>query len=538
MSIQSNNKKLVPKKYSVEEKIKIFEEFKKTGEEITGKTVFNGYPIGQWGIQIRNLINKSKGEKKYIKITEEQMVKLKELGILERQKDSMIDEKIQDLKIWMEKYPKAKVSRDSVSEGNLKQYATSNEDYEKLLEEYKKMQNHYAYIRDRRSKGKLPTEKEKECKEANIGGVFGFSTQIENLAKRFGLKEKQVEYLLDNYGSIKHFVKLYRNGKLKGDDLSFAKETIKNAFALDENIYSDNYDNLVNDLVGNSHKNLTLYSIANVQDLLKILTPREYKVIETRYGLKDGNAKNLEDTGKEIKVTRERARQVEAKAFRKLRHNSGVKKAIYNYLKENELVLDEEVSPISALEQDIENSNLIFKTVDKKNWDINKEVISQKAVPLEKLKEELEKRKYLIEEEKRKKNRRMLSDSSSINELGLTVRAYNCLYKFGIRTVGEARNLNDDELKKIENLGKKTFSEIKEKLSQIISEKEEATNDKSVKNPEPSELEKLRTKRDELQEIVNQQKEKTEQAQALLDQCSKILGESKEKSNHDFKDGK
>jgi RNA polymerase primary sigma factor len=50
------------------------------------------------------------------------------------------------------------------------------------------------------------------------------------------------------------------------------------------------------------------------------LTPREQKVIRQRYGLDDGRARTLEEVGREFKVTRERIRQIEAKALRKLRN--------------------------------------------------------------------------------------------------------------------------------------------------------------------------------------------------------------------------
>ena len=61
-------------------------------------------------------------------------------------------------------------------------------------------------------------------------------------------------------------------------------------------------------------------------EVLKTLTPREEKVLKLRFGLDDGNPKTLEEVGKEFNVTRERIRQIEAKALRKLRHPSRSKK--------------------------------------------------------------------------------------------------------------------------------------------------------------------------------------------------------------------
>jgi RNA polymerase primary sigma factor len=62
------------------------------------------------------------------------------------------------------------------------------------------------------------------------------------------------------------------------------------------------------------------------ETLLKTLTPREEKVIKMRFGLVDGNEHTLEEVGQMFAVTRERIRQIEAKALRKLRHPSRSRK--------------------------------------------------------------------------------------------------------------------------------------------------------------------------------------------------------------------
>lgn len=63
-----------------------------------------------------------------------------------------------------------------------------------------------------------------------------------------------------------------------------------------------------------------------VEDVLDSLTPRERRVLQLRFGLDDGRSRTLEEVGKEFGVTRERIRQIEAKALRKLRHPSRSKK--------------------------------------------------------------------------------------------------------------------------------------------------------------------------------------------------------------------
>ena len=77
----------------------------------------------------------------------------------------------------------------------------------------------------------------------------------------------------------------------------------------------------------------TLYDLADLQKLkeelnevLKTLSDREARVLRLRFGLDDGRTRTLEEVGKEFNVTRERIRQIEAKALRKLRHPNRIKK--------------------------------------------------------------------------------------------------------------------------------------------------------------------------------------------------------------------
>ena len=63
-----------------------------------------------------------------------------------------------------------------------------------------------------------------------------------------------------------------------------------------------------------------------LNEVLSTLSDREARVLRLRFGLEDGRARTLEEVGKEFNVTRERIRQIEAKALRKLRHPSRSRK--------------------------------------------------------------------------------------------------------------------------------------------------------------------------------------------------------------------
>ena len=64
----------------------------------------------------------------------------------------------------------------------------------------------------------------------------------------------------------------------------------------------------------------------HIDDVLSTLNPRERRVLQLRFGLDDGRSRTLEEVGREFGVTRERIRQIEAKALRKLRHPSRSRK--------------------------------------------------------------------------------------------------------------------------------------------------------------------------------------------------------------------
>ena len=63
-----------------------------------------------------------------------------------------------------------------------------------------------------------------------------------------------------------------------------------------------------------------------INQVLSTLTEREEKVLRLRFGLEDGRSRTLEEVGREFNVTRERIRQIEAKALRKLKHPSRSKR--------------------------------------------------------------------------------------------------------------------------------------------------------------------------------------------------------------------
>ena len=87
------------------------------------------------------------------------------------------------------------------------------------------------------------------------------------------------------------------------------------------------FGDFIEDKAAENPSEMTSYSLLKekLSDVLASLTERERKVLELRFGLADGYARTLEEVGKQYKVTRERIRQIEAKALRKMRHPTRIR---------------------------------------------------------------------------------------------------------------------------------------------------------------------------------------------------------------------
>ncbi|MFO1499431.1 MAG: RNA polymerase sigma factor RpoD [Verrucomicrobiota bacterium] len=99
-----------------------------------------------------------------------------------------------------------------------------------------------------------------------------------------------------------------------------------------------NFGDFIEDKSAENPSDMTSYSLLKdkLGDVLTSLTERERKVLELRFGLGDGYSRTLEEVGKQFKVTRERIRQIEAKALRKMRHPTRIRQ-LQGFLENEEL---------------------------------------------------------------------------------------------------------------------------------------------------------------------------------------------------------
>jgi RNA polymerase primary sigma factor len=102
-----------------------------------------------------------------------------------------------------------------------------------------------------------------------------------------------------------------------------------------------NFGDFIEDKAADNPLDMTSFSLlrGRLSDVLCSLTERERKVLELRFGLGDGYSRTLEEVGEQFRVTRERIRQIEAKALRKMRHPTRIRQ-LHGFLEIKELKLD------------------------------------------------------------------------------------------------------------------------------------------------------------------------------------------------------
>jgi len=133
---------------------------------------------------------------------------------------------------------------------------------------------------------------------------------IEELAAEMEMEPEKIEYVM----------------KIKQDITS-----------LDANVRDDDDESVLGDFIEDTDAKTPDESAAiqllkeQVKEMLSVLTEREQKILKMRFGLEDGKSHTLEEVGQEFSVTRERIRQIEAKALSKLRKHKDSKK-LYEYL--------------------------------------------------------------------------------------------------------------------------------------------------------------------------------------------------------------
>lgn len=185
---------------SVSKKIDLFERYLKenSNESIHSNTIFEGYNIGRILIQLRYLMKNN-----LIKYNSEEFKRMENLGLLENTKET-IYVKIKRLKQFCEKHP----------------YAFSNiyrlrKDFNKKEKmEFEQVFKDYTYIRERKSRGKLPQKLEEELNNSQIGGVFK-KEDIGELYEKYEIGDKEKRQIINEFGNMENLKKSYKKYMIK-----------------------------------------------------------------------------------------------------------------------------------------------------------------------------------------------------------------------------------------------------------------------------------------------------------------------------------
>ena len=167
----------------------------------------------------------------------------------------------------------------------------------------------------------------------NAGGINVHSHNINNIISRFsssssaGLSAAQAKKLLQKYGRDPTAAEIAREMGISEERVREIQKIAQDPVSLETPI-GEEEDSHLGDFIEDETTVTPSDSVSTTMlketllGVLNSLTPREEKVLRLRYGVDDGRPRTLEEVGKEFNVTRERIRQIEAKALRKLRHPS------------------------------------------------------------------------------------------------------------------------------------------------------------------------------------------------------------------------
>lgn len=187
--------------------------------------------------------------------------------------------------------------------------------------------------------------------------------------------------------------------------------------------------------------------VAGLEHALLTLSDREQKVLEERFQ----ESKTLEEVGRDLNVTRERIRQIEAKALRKLRHPSRRNFIMHGYFGGAEL---------KELKAKAEELDAREKSLQERERKLN-EVLEKYKPKFDAL--------HITIESPLEEVQEAFRNNMPIEEMDLSVRSFNCLRRANIRTVLDLINYCENDgrelkLLRVKNLGRKSMQEVLERL--------------------------------------------------------------------------
>ena len=426
---------------------------------------------------------------------------------------SLVEERINALCEWRKKYPLLPV--DFFEPDFIEYYSKSNEETKRIESEYKERCKYYTYLRTKRNKAELSEDQISRCKEGDIRGVFGYPTELENLAKKYGKSEIDMSSILDMYGSIDNLYDLFkRKDKRLLSDIDIGELDGIVAYIVNiDGIGMSGYDRLWKEIT-DSYKlkddgTICFYSSEALQiQMNEELTDKERDILNRIYGLNGEASKSYNMIAKEKNVSKDSIRQIHDKALKKIKYKE-FKSAFASYENLIESATNEEKKGIQRIEKDIflqrgeladnlKKMKSELKTISDRNdqqyyKDVREYIISGNVFPYvdQYSREELIKIIGLTQEQvdeaisKAEEQEKLARNDSYFTDRDFPTRTYKCLDGAGILTWGELAGKTAKDLLKIPGFGKKSLDEVQKKLSEYgLSLKPERKDlDKKGKRP-------------------------------------------------------
>ena len=250
-------------------------------------------------------------------------------------KNTNDNQKIDYLIEWCKRYPEIGIKKQDSS--IFYRYASSSEEYDEILERYRIARSYYIYIRRKQGKGKLSKEKIGRCKEGNVQGIFGYPTQVESLAKYYGIEEKKIDYILRKYSSMDAFLNAYAQGKIDNETEDVLKDNLRHCIAIDSDTgtFSSIDDDFIFDVFtrnpkehfghktqNNSYGNFVILSEKGLMYAVNNLDDTKLKyIIEQMYGLNGNVRKTNAQLARELGCSKTIITQYRRKALLAIRVN-------------------------------------------------------------------------------------------------------------------------------------------------------------------------------------------------------------------------
>lgn len=406
------------RKLTNEEKYELLKMYYKEGRRDFTGTKFEGYNVPAMRMNLRAAYNAST-----LKMDPELIKKFEGRYFLQRErtKRTSDEEKYEFLIKFYEENPEADRGENNFSE---------------KYKDGKKVRNYTHHLQLKHNKGKDTISQEQVAYLIAHNFLHYSPTEKEEMAKKYGISVEWIDDIQKKFGPIENFEKAIE------EDIESLELPMKNRFIWkghEDVSYSQKvgYVMLMKSTFKMEDPNLDCMVVDPkiIDEKIETLTWREKVVLKERFGLETGKPKLSSEVSQEFEISRERTRQIEDKALRKLRHPSKRREIDENMLSYN---LKENMDKKKELEERIEM------------FEGNKTEYERKEAE-DKLNEEI----------------RALNRLKNINELGLTTRTYNCLHRKGIETVEELTKYTVEDIWKIRNMGRKSFAEILRKTRRI-----------------------------------------------------------------------